>query len=221
MLLGQSILLILAAALFSVSAHATSCLQPWMLFDTGDTLVIVPEDYKNMHNEPGLEGYLKQLEAANFPLGLIINVPEDWGQEIPVDDLLTRKVLYTQQFFREGWLGDAPDFPWGRFGKIEGQGKDRRFHGHVFFPAKNSDRKPGTCPTCTLNLAFDAAKKAGCPAIYQGEDAAEMEAAEKVGLIPFQVGHTDPAEFFLRSEKILNYLKNYRPGQWKLGIKAR
>ncbi|MGZ3693558.1 MAG: hypothetical protein ACXWQO_05165 [Bdellovibrionota bacterium] len=203
------------------TAEAAGCTHPWIYFDTGETLVAVPPDYKNMSNEPGMEKYLGQLQDQGNPLGLVVNVPEDWGDEIPVTNLLARRVLYTQQFFREGWLAGAAEFPWGFFGKIEGTGKNRTFKGHVFFPTKNSDRKPAVCPTCALNLAFDEAHAAGCPAIYEGEDAKEMEAAEQIGFIPFQVGHTDSANFYLLPEKVQTYLKNYVPGRWKQGIRIQ
>jgi hypothetical protein len=220
MLLGKRHLPVLLALWTPAQAMATSCVQPWIFFDTGETLVSVPPDYKNMTNKPDMEDYLLQLEKEGYTLGLVVNVPEGWGSEIPVNDPLTKKVLYTQQFFREGWLAGAPDFPWDRFGRIEGRGRSRKFHGQAFFPARSSDRKPATCPTCAMNLAFKAAQDAGCAAVYEGEDAEEMQAAEQVGFTPFQVGHTDPTEFFLRPEKLMPYVSKYSPGQWKRGLQG-
>jgi hypothetical protein len=205
--------------LSALPAVAAECPRPWILFDTGQTLVATPPDYKNMRNMPGMEDYIKALGEENYLLGLVINVPEDWGSEIPVQDPIAKRVIYTQQFFQEGWMPKAAVFPWDPFGKFEGKGSTREFKGRVFFPMKDAERKPAICPSCVLNVALNAAKKAGCAAIFEGEDAEEMKAAEEVGLIPFQVGNTDPSQFYLAPEKIEAYVKNYVPGQWKKGIK--
>lgn len=208
--------LALALLLFSVTAKA-DCDRPWIFFDTGETLIAVPKDYKNMENEPGMEKYLRELKASGYPIGLIVNIPEEWGEGIPGKDQVTRRVIFLQQFLAEGWKEGADPFPMELFGKMRGKGANRKFQGRVFFPTHNSDRKPAVCPTCALNVAFDAAKRAGCPALYLGEDAKEMEAAESVGFIPFQVGHSDGGNFYLGAEKIPEYMKSYTPGRWKSG----
>jgi hypothetical protein len=203
--------------LLLATAQAAGCERPWIFFDTGETLIAVPKDYKNMQNEPGVEQYLQDLKAGGYPLGLIVNIPEEWGEGIPGKDLVTRRVIYFRQFLAEGWKEGAAPFPMELFGKMKGQGANRKFQGRVFFPVHNSDRKPAICPTCALSVAFAAARRAGCPALYVGEDAAEMAAAESIGFIPFQVGHSDGENFYLGAEKIPEYMKSYTPGRWKSG----
>lgn len=206
-------ILLIALSFFLVPDAGAACTR--IYFDTGETLISVPPDYKNMTNKPGLEDYLESLEEGGYELGLIVNVPEDWGNEIDVKDPLTRRFLYTQQFFTEGWKAGTDPFPWQFFGKVEGEGRARVYKGHAFFPFKNTERKPGNCESCVLNRAYRAAKDAGCRAVYLGEDAAEMAAAEQIGFIPFQVGHSDAGNFFLPLEKIQGYIKGYKPGRWK------
>jgi hypothetical protein len=223
--------LALLALLTVASAHA-ACEKPWIMFDTGNTLIKVPSlpsgdpDFDHLSNLPGAVSYLKELNDAGYPVGIIVNLGPTDGDGIPAADPRTSQVLYLVNFIAQGWV-DPVKFPWNRFGRIEGSGARRRFIGRIYVGRSEEERKPATGTKSVLQQALNAVKKAGCKAVYMGESDKEMVAAEKVGFIPFWVGHTDHSYdpkkplkggFWIREKHIQPYIASYQDGNWEKGF---
>jgi hypothetical protein len=212
-------LLVALLCLIPLAAEADPCPRPWIFFDSGGPLVDLTPDKKNFRNVPGALEYLAELDARKYPLGLIVNLDDEDGDDIPAADQRTQQALFMGVYLRQYWLPGEPFFPMSYFGKFTGTGASRRFTGRAFFPTDHTKEKPATCADCVFSVAR-ASVPEGCPAVFQGEDPDEMAAAEKVRLIPFWVGHTDKTDgfFWLREDKIAGYVKGYKPGMWKSGI---
>jgi hypothetical protein len=213
----------LTAALLSSSAQA-ACEKPWIFFDVGNTLVLAqPDPHKEGHllDERYVQGvvpYLKKLRSKGYPLGLISNIPPEWGEEDEFSQIankLTRQLLRTQKAFSEDWKKGERPFDWSYFGTLKGSGDQLTFEGRVYFPTRVEERKPRTCPDCTFNRALEAAKAEGCQALYIGESREEMAAAERAGFIPFWYQAESKHPRFIPENKIRDYMRNYRPGDWK------
>ena len=149
-------------------------------FDLGETLVDTRTyNFERIFYKPGSFEYLKELQRRNYPLGLIVNVPDEWGatREAKLATLL--------EFVRKRWT-DLRPFELSMFSR-----------NLVLVPPRDGQRKPD--PFLFLEAAGIAAK-AGCPAVYQGEDPLEVQVASRNGLRGFQVGN--PAEPFLAIDRI-------------------
>jgi hypothetical protein len=222
--------LALVAFLLSSTALAAPCAKPWLMFDTGNTLIKVPKlpngdpDFDNLSNLPGVLEYLKAIDDAGYPLGIVVNLGATDGDGVPAANPRTSQVVYVTDFIASGWVDPQP-FPWFRFGTVEGAAAARRFFGRIYLGRSKEERKPAIGPKSVFQQAFQAARDAGCPAVFFGESEEEMVASEKVGFIPFWVGHTDhsydeshPDRFWLRPELIAKYVKGYKKGLWKTGF---
>ncbi|MBC7692100.1 MAG: hypothetical protein H7222_10045 [Methylotenera sp.] len=222
----------LAAVVSSLAIHfadphfsfAQTCARPWVFFDVGNTLIVTkpdpsrPDHLKDIHYIPGALRYLRILKRDFYPLGVISNLPEGWGDEGPyknVQDKRTRQLLQTQLSFSQDWQAGTPEFDWTYFGKMTGSGNGRTYFGNVYFPNLTGERKPAVCATCVFNRALATAQDAGCPALYVGESEDEMRAAEKAGFIPFLLTLDHGEGVFLPPGYIETYIKNYQPGGWK------
>lgn len=135
---------------------------PWVFFDLGKTLINHNSDYTDMRYIPGTVDYLRGLKNRGFHLAILINWPEEEGNGD------AEKLALCRRFVSDGWNGPAP-FDWELFDA-------------VFFPPKNVYRKPHP-------YLFRKALKTASPAaaVYQGENPAEIEAAEKAGMTAHRV----------------------------------
>lgn len=154
----------LLSLIFSVATAQASCDRPWIFFDLGDVLIDT-RDWSRLRHEAGAAEYLSALHTAGFKLGIITNVPESWGSAPAA------KLSRLQEEIAATWVEDAP-FRWGWFEAILTPPDDARQKPHPYL--------------------FDQARAlAGdCPALYQGENDAEVEAAKRQGLETHHVGST-------------------------------
>ena len=164
--------------------------HPWVFFDLGKTLIAHTPQYTDMKYIPGARKYLKDLKSRGFHLGMLINWPEEEGNSNAA------KLELVKQFLFNGW-NDPDPFDWDIFEA-------------VLFPPKNELRKPN--PYLFLQALKTAAPDA---AIYQGENSAEIAAAQKAGLpahrvIFFPAPGEKPATF-LSADEIISILSRSGP----------
>jgi phosphoglycolate phosphatase-like HAD superfamily hydrolase len=166
----RTLFLLLATALLSSPAFAAPCARPWLLFDTGNVLIDT-SDFAHLRFMPGAREYLRDARRRGYRIGLIVNIPDEWGRGA------RDKVAALKRFVAENWA-DARPFDWTQFA-------------FVLVPLKDEERKPAPA-------LFERARARirGCEALYQGEDPAEIEAARKAGLHAHLVGQ-EGEPFFL------------------------
>lgn len=221
-------------------------MKVWVFFDLGNTIVDTQtHNYKPMFhlrevsakNEEGLNkwidgalyesssDYISALRNSDYTLGLITDVPEEWGvnypAEAPIVNYSTAKIFRLLDFLsgkvptdNTSWMEGEPSFDYSPYGKFEGEGVDQIFVGRMILPQNNTERK-NKGSTVTFERAVAAAASQGCKAIYQGEDEAEMKLAESVGMYPYLVGKTSKTHFFIPHEKLNSYVENYTEGSWQ------
>ncbi|WP_181764536.1 hypothetical protein [Streptomyces albidus (ex Kaewkla and Franco 2022)] len=132
-------------------------------FDLGETLVHTAED-DSVRYMPGAEEHLRALRARHIPVGLITNVPSEWGSTDEERAAELRKVI------NKDWEGDRP-FAWSDF-------EDR-----IFTPRTEAERKPAPV------LWNRAAQSSGsCRLVYQAETADEVQEARPLGYVAYQTG---------------------------------
>ena len=65
-----------------VTNRWVACHHPWVFFDLGDTLIDVKSRKgKDVQYLPGAAEYLADLRSKGYHIGLITNVPENWGPD--------------------------------------------------------------------------------------------------------------------------------------------
>jgi histidinol phosphatase-like enzyme len=139
------------------------CERPWIFFDLGDVLVDT-RDWDNLRYNDGARDYVLELRRLGFTLGLIVNIPESWGAD------QAEKLARLQSEIAETWREPEP-FVWSAFDA-------------VLLPPNDSLRKPAP-------YLFEQARSiagAACTPLFQGENAAEVTAAEHVGMTAYHVG---------------------------------
>ncbi len=179
---------LVAGLLFATSALASQCERPYIFFDLGNTLVDTKTyDFKKVVYMPGAYDYLRELKSHGYPLGLIVNIPESWGTTHE------EKMTALQNFIANLWVDSNP-MRWDIF------------DAGVLIPMNNSERKPAAA---LFESAASIAASHGCPAIYEGEELAEMAPAKAAGLKPFLAGDQGRS-FFLPVERIDEYARHLR-----------
>ena len=106
---------------------------------------------------PGTPEYLKDLKKQGYHLGLLINWPENEGTGN------AEKLRLLKEFVASKWTDKTP-FDWTLFEA-------------VLFPPKDVYRKPH--PYLFIEALRTAAPY---PAVYQGEDKEEVQAARNLGM---------------------------------------
>ncbi len=130
--------------------------KPWIYFDLGNTIVNT-NDMKHIKYEKGAREYIDKLKREGFKVGIISNIPENWGMDYDEKFQSLKKVIH------DGWDEEAP-FDWSVFDD-------------VILPLKNSEMKP------TPTLFLKAINKAeSCPSAYIGESPKEIMAAQDAGM---------------------------------------
>jgi FMN phosphatase YigB (HAD superfamily) len=140
------------------------CSVVW--FDLGNTLVdtSVP---KQMTYMAGALEHLRLLRAVGVPVGLITNVPPEWGATD------AERAAATKAYVDAAWAESEP-FPWGWFG-------DR-----VLTPRSTAESKPAPA------LFERGQEVAGpCRSFYEGETPAEIAAAEQSRMTGYLTGRPD------------------------------
>ncbi len=132
-------------------------------FDLGETLVHTGEDDSTSYL-PGAADYLRELRERHIKVGLITNVPSEWGSTDAERAAALKKEVDST------WKGSAP-FAWADFG-------DR-----ILTPRTEAERKPAPA-------LWERAKanSGGCRLVYEAETVEETEAAAALGYVAYQVG---------------------------------
>lgn len=130
--------------------------KPWVYFDLGDTIVKT-KDMKHLRYEKGAREYMEELKREGFKIGIISNIPENWGMDYD------EKLQSLKKVIQEGWDEERP-FDWTVFDE-------------VILPLKNTEMKPA--PTLFLKAIT---KAESCPSAYVGESPKEIVAAKEVGM---------------------------------------
>ncbi len=141
-------------------------------FDLGETLIHT-EDDGSTHYLPEAARQLQELREADVEVGLITNVPPEWGETDPARAAKLREVVDA------GWTGPQP-FAW------------EDFEGRVLTPRTVEERKPSPV---LFERGQDTA--AGCHVVYQGETPEELEVASGEGYFTYLVGRGAPWPAYL------------------------
>jgi phosphoglycolate phosphatase-like HAD superfamily hydrolase len=168
---------------FHTRAHAGEK-HPWVYFDLGDT-VVNTKDMKHLKYMNGACEYLEELKREGFKIGIISNIPEDWGLDYDEKLLTLKKVI------ADGWTEERP-FDWS-------------IYDEVILPLKNTEMKPAPA------LFIKAISKAeSCPSLYVGESPKEITAAKNVGMAAKLYVEQDK-EAYIPVEKVKAFIvSNYQ-----------
>ena len=139
-------------------------------FDLGETLVHTADD-NSVAYMPKAAEHLRALRARHIPVGMITNVPSEWGSTDEERAAELRKVI------DKDWKDDRP-FAWSDF-------EDR-----VFTPRTEAERKPA--PVLWERAAQSSG---GCRLVYQAEDADEVEKARSLGYVAYQTNRPNLPAF--------------------------
>ena len=151
-------------SLFSFSAIAQDK-KPWVYFDLGDT-VVSTKDMKHIKYMRGAREYMDELKREGIKIGIISNIPENWGMDYD------EKLQSLKKVIQDGWSEERP-FDWTVFDA-------------VILPLKNTELKPA--PTLFLKAIINADS---CPSVYIGESPREITAARNVGMAAKLYNETD------------------------------
>ena len=172
-----------AQGLSSPANDHSTCAKPWVFFDLGNTIVATPLDkpptdptsdieriYWTRYHHAGVLRdalwYLEDLKSKGYPIGLLVNIPESWGdpdgsliQSLENDPnptsrahkaaaLTKLKVNAIRDYFMGQGPGDATDQSqrWRDPNHPEGMNWDVFQEGHTLVPFRNKNRKPSKIP---------------------------------------------------------------------------
>lgn len=241
-----SILAFLVLVSSGSSVRAQEADAPWIFFDLGDTLLGTENDpasgdltrlwWTRFEDEDGTitdaRAYLMKLKAMGFRIGLIVNIPESWGdptlqrarewlaEPSPARrrqlaaELTTIKMQTVAGYFE----GHGPGDTFRQRPRWQ-DAEHRAMDWSVFTPGGllvsffDENRKPDEGPYTTdeqlmlFHQAVEIARRTGSAAIYQGENHHEIEAARAAGLIARRVDFEPGADiqrrgFFLSPDEI-------------------
>ena len=178
------LLFLLSLISFNVKAEGRKL---WVYFDLGDTIVST-KDLKNIKYMKDAREYLENLKHEGFKIGIISNIPENWGMDYD------EKLSSLKKFINGGWSEDRP-FDWSVFDE-------------VILPLKNSEMKPA--PTLFLKAIN---KAESCPSVYIGEGPKEIAAARELGMAAKLFVETDKENYIpvmqVKSFITNNYHREY------------
>ncbi len=180
---GKKIVLFLIM-IFSLNiASFCSDNKPWVFFDLGYTLLYHDEHHNNMKYIPHATEYLQTLKDRGFHLGLLVNWPENEGNNDG------EKLILMENFLNDRWTDRIP--------------LNLDIFEAVHFPPTGDHYKPHP------HLFRKALKIAGqCNAVFKSENGRETSSALTVGLLARKVKFfpENPAKYkaFLSVEEIFN-----------------
>ena len=146
---------VLFMSLFAFKTYAGEK-RPWVYLDLGDTIVNT-SDMNHIKYMKGAKEYIEDLKHEGFKIGIISNIPEEWGLTYE------QKLMRLKEVIAKGW-DDAGPFDWGDYDQI-------------ILPLKNEEMKPA--PTLFLKAI---GKAEGCPSLFVGESPKEITAAKNAGM---------------------------------------
>lgn len=170
------------------------CPRPWMFFDLGNTLVDTKTyDFKKILYMPKAYDYLRELRGKGYPLGLLVNIPESWGTS-RAEKVARLKAEVSGPTI---WIDHNP-MVWEFFTRTVTDDL-------ILIPMKDNERKPGS------PKLFDDAHALGstesCPAVFQGEDPAEVSAAKARGMKGYLIGQD--SDIYLPESKIAAFVNTH------------
>ena len=161
--------------------------KPWVYFDLGDTIVNT-KDMNHIKYMKGAREYLKDLKREGFKIGIVSNIPENWGMDYD------EKLLTLKKIIQDGW-DEEEAFDWSIYDEI-------------ILPLKNTEMKPA--PTLFLKAI---AKAQSCPSAFIGESPKEILAAQNVGMAAKLFDENDAVPFMpvyeVKSFIVNNYHIDY------------
>lgn len=168
-LLALSVLTVTVVPAGAAAAAADSAQRGCAVvyFDLGETLIHTADD-GSITYLPHAADYLQALRAKHVRVGLITNVPPEWGSTDAERAEHLRKVVDAD------WAGRTP-FAWDDFA------------GRILTPRTAEERKPA--PTLFERAKADAG---GCHVVYQAETREELQVAADTGFLPYQVQRPAP-----------------------------
>ncbi|EST39041.1 hypothetical protein N566_04215 [Streptomycetaceae bacterium MP113-05] len=141
-------------------------------FDLGETLIHT-EDDGSIHYLPDTARQLREMRDADIAVGLITNVPPEWGETDAARAAKLREIVDAD------WTGAEP-FAW------------EDFEGRILTPRTVEERKPAPA---LFERGEDTAD--GCHAVYQGETPKELDVARGEGYFTYLVGRGAPWPAYL------------------------
>lgn len=173
-------------SLFTMHAKAQDK-KPWVYFDLGDT-VVRTKDMNHIKYMKGAREYMDELKREGFKIGIISNIPENWGMDY------NEKLQSLKKVIQDGWDEDRP-FDW-------------TVYDEVILPLKNTEMKPS--PTLFLKAISKAEL---CPSVYIGESPKEIVAAREVGMAAKLYDESDKEVYIpvtdVKSFMASNYQRDY------------
>lgn len=164
--------------------------KPWVYFDLGDT-VVNTKDMKDLKYINGAREYMDELKREGFKIGIISNIPENWGMDYDEKLLALKKVI------QDGWTEERP-FDWS-------------IYDEVILPLKNTEMKPA--PTLFLKAITLADS---CPSLYIGESPKEIVAAKNVGMAAKLFNENDK-EIYIPIREVKSFIVNNYSRDYDLG----
>ncbi len=157
--------------------------KPWVYFDLGDT-VVNTKDMKNLKYINGAREYMDELKREGFKIGIISNIPENWGMDYD------EKLMSLKKVIQDGWAEERP-FDWS-------------IYDEVILPLKNTEMKPAPI------LFLKAISLAGsCPSLFIGESPKEIVAAKNLGMAAKLFNENDSEIYIPISDVKLFIADNY------------
>ncbi len=171
---------IAVALQFYVTTRLTKCGKPWVFFDLGNTVVASKPGAESEYIS-GAHEYVKQLKRRGYRIGLISNVPQNWGATTE------EKVKALKKMIAESWTKNpnADPMDWSDFSDAL-----------LFVPNRAEYRKPA--PYLFRSALSQVSLEEGetrCRVVFQGEDPKEVEAAKKEGMVGYLVNQDGQAPF--------------------------
>lgn len=154
-----------AASAARTASAQRGCAVVW--FDLGETLIHTADD-GSISYLPHAADYLRDLRAHHVRVGLITNVPPEWGATD------AERAARLRQVIDADWTGRQP-FAWDDF------------TGRVLTPRTTAERKPA--PTL---FARARSRSGSCHVVYQAETPEELHVAAQTGFLPYQVQRPAP-----------------------------
>lgn len=160
----------------------TACRKPWIFFDLGNTLVD-SKSGKDMKYLSGAREYLKELKHRGFRIGIITNVPEQWGPSSK------QKIQVLKKTVQEAWSRDPSDgtMDWNDFADTL-----------ILTPPQDLCRKPA--PYLFKSAISKMVLEEGethCRVVFQGEDPIEIAAANREGMVGHLIQQDDLSHSFI------------------------
>ena len=161
----------------------------YMWFDLGNVILETRNGFDKVHFMPGVVDYLNTLRERGHKIGIIMNIPETFGR--PGD--YESKLRFTEDLIREGWIDTHHEFSFD-------------FFDEVLLPVYKTQRKPNDF---LFNKALEISTPDGHTSVFQGENPAEVQTADRLGFFSHLVTYDGPQAYYLPVEQIPELIKTF------------